>query len=81
VSDILLEFLQLKNTSNSTDVETEKHASETRGASHGKGTPSINLRRVGLDGVILDDRSDDPRTGADFAAHDCGGWNRSMLVF
>lgn len=72
VIDILLEFLQLKNTSDSTDIETEKHASETRGASHGEGTPSVNLCRVGLDGVVLDDRSDDLRSSANLAAHGCG---------
>lgn len=70
--NILLELLQLKNTSDGTDIETEKHASEAGGASHGEGTPSIDLCRIGLDSVILDDGSDDLRAGTDFAAHDCG---------
>lgn len=81
MSDLLLKFLQLENTSDGTDIKTEKHASETGGTSHGKGTPSVDLGRVGLDRVVLHDRSNDLRAGADFAAHDGGGWNRSMLVF
>jgi hypothetical protein len=81
VCDILLEFLQLENTSDGTDIETKKHASETRRAGHGEGTPSIDLCRVGLDRVILYDSSDDLRTGADFVAHDCGSWGRSVLLF
>lgn len=73
MSDVRLEFLQLKNTSYGTDIKTEKHASETGGSSHGESAPSVYLCRIGLDGIVLDDRSDDPRPGTDFAAHDGGG--------
>lgn len=70
--DIHLKLIQLKNTSDCTDVETEKHASEAGGACHGEGAPSVDLGGIRLHGIVLDDASDDLRTGGNASAHDCG---------
>jgi hypothetical protein len=69
--DLPLELRQLKDTSDGSDIETEKHASETSGASHGEGTPSIDLRRILLNSIVLDDGPDEAGTGTGSSAHDC----------
>lgn len=67
---IHLELLQLKNTSNGTDIETKKHASEASGASHSEGTPSVDLRRILLDSIVFDNGPDEASTGTGASAHD-----------
>lgn len=59
---VLLELGQLKNTTNGTNIKAEQHATEAGRASHGESTPSVDLRRICLYRVVLDDGADEPRT-------------------
>lgn len=68
--NVLLKLLQLENTSNGTDIETEQHASEASGASHGEGTPSVDLRGILFDSIVLDNGPDKASTAAGSSAHD-----------
>src|SRR5690349_3731057 len=79
-SGVHLKLVQFQNTSDGTDIEAEQHASKAGRAGHGEGTPSVNLRRICLDGIVLDDASDNLRAGADASTHDCGLRCCSTLV-
>jgi hypothetical protein len=73
--DILFELGQLEDTTDGANVETKQHASEACRSSHGKRTPSVDLRRVGLDGIVLDYHANDSCAGGN---HDGGSFKGQL---
>jgi hypothetical protein len=64
---LLHEGWQRKNTTDSPDIEAEKHASEARRACQGKSSPAIDLWRIRSGRFVLDDLVDETSAEAGLA--------------
>lgn len=60
-----------EDTTDGSNIKTKQHTSETSGACHHERTPSVDLGRILLHGLILDDFVQESSTEARFRC--CGG--------